>query len=165
MTVVPFRKVSEDIESSTFQAAWSLLPDTMRRRSESRQKCIVLWDREAKRLGGQLVLLAKLKTYLRDDRDVSRSGGPGLQVLMRSGRLEHWVETVSDPRTVEPFADASLRAQISALKGEAFCRSYLDRCTVEGSTLVVATGYAVDQLKPLGHVFRQNGFTGMRRKP
>lgn len=164
MTVVPFRKVSEEIESSTFQAAWSLLPDTMRRRSEGRQKCIVLWDREAKRLGGQMVLLAKLKTYLRDDRDVSRSGGPGLQVLMRSGRLEHWVETVSDPRTVAPFAHEELRKAISAIKGEAFCRSYLDRCTVDGTTLIVATSYAMDRLREVSAIMKARGFTGMRKR-
>ncbi len=162
--VVRLHAVSTEIEPSTFQAAWSLLPETMKRRSESKAKCQPLWDREARRLGGQLVLLAKLKTYLRDDKDLPKSGGPGLQVLMRAGRLEHWVETITDARPVEPFSDASLRAQIAALKGEAFCRSYLDRCTVEGSTLIVATDYAIGKLREVGAVFRVAGFTGMRRR-
>ncbi len=166
--VVQLRAPVSELEPATFSAAWSLLPETMRRRSDSRAKCEVLWDREAKRLGGQLVLLAKLKTYLRDDKDLPKSGGPGLQVLMRSGRLEHWVETVSDVRPVEPFADLALRAELAAQKGEAFARSYLDRCTVEstsrGNILIVPTHFAMDKLKEVAAIMRAHGFTGMRKR-
>jgi hypothetical protein len=164
--VVRLRQPSTELEPSTFLAAWALLPETMRRRSESRAKCEVLWDREAKRLGGQLSLLARLKTYLRDDRDLAKSGGPGLQVLMRQGRLEHWVETVSEVNPVEPFANAELRAAVAAQKGEAFCRSYLDRCTQEPALigiLIVPTHFAMDKLKELAPIFKAHGFTGMRK--
>jgi len=151
-----------ELEPATFDAAWGLLPETMKRRSESKAKCKVLWDRESKRLGGQLSLLGKLKTYLRDDRDLVKSGGPGLQVLMRQGRLEHWVETVTDARTVEPFSNADLRAAVVAAKGEAFARSYLDRCSCEGTTLIVATHFAAGKLREVGAIMKAAGFTGMR---
>ncbi len=165
--VVALRRPVEELEPATFDAAWGLLPETMRRRSESRAKCRVLWDREAKRLGGQLSLLARLKTYLRDDRDLVKSGGPGLQVLMRQGRLEHWVETVSEANPVEPFPMAGLRAEVAAQRGEAFCRSYLDRCSVETSkslVLIVPTHYAIDKLKEVGATMKAHGITGMRKR-
>ena len=76
---------------------------------------------------------------------------------MRSGRLEHWVETVSDAAPVEPFCNAAVRAEVKMFKGEAFCRSYLDRCTVEGSTLIVATDYAVGKLSEVREIMKSVG--------
>ncbi len=157
-----------EMEAGTFSAAWALLPETMKRRSDAKAKCEVLWNRQSREYGGQAILLGKLKTYLRDDADLKRTGGPGFQVLLRSGRLQHWVETVVDAPTVEPFADTAVRAAVLAVKGEAFCRSYLDRCTVESHTpartLIVPTMYAIDKLKEVGPIMKAHGFTGMRKR-
>ena len=46
------------------------------------------------------MLLLRLRTYLRDSPDLKRTGGPGLQVLLRSGKLEHW--TPMQDRTDNP---------------------------------------------------------------
>lgn len=152
-----------EIEPSTFASAWSMLTDTMRRRSEAKARCEALWNREAKRLNGQEDLLLRLRVYLRDDRDLARSGGPGLQVLLRQGRLEHWTPLQLDAPSVEPFSNAALRAQVAREKGEAFCRSYLDRCRIEGTTLLVATLYAVDKLREVAPIMKAHGLTGMRK--
>jgi hypothetical protein len=136
----------------------------MRRRSESKARCEALWNREAKRLSGQEDLFSRLRTYIRDDKDLPKSGGPGLQVLMRQGRLEHWTPLVTDARTVEPFSHEAVRDAVCRAKGEAFCRSYLDRCQVEGSTLIVATTIAMDRLKEVGDIMKAHGFTGMRKR-
>lgn len=160
--VVQLRLPAQELEPATFANAWAMLPDTMKRRSDSKARCEALWNREAKRLSGQEDLLARLRTYLRDDRDLPKSGGPGLQVLLRQGRLEHWVAMQQDVRTVEPFPMAELRAQVAAQKGEAFCRSYLDRCQVDGTSLLVGTHYAMDKLIELRALFKSHGLTGMR---
>ena len=152
----------EELEPSTFADAWSVITDTMKRRSESKAKCEVMWNREAKRLGGQALLLGKLKTYMRDDKDVIRTGGPGLQVVLKSGRLEHWMAQDAAAPVVGAFPHAEARADVKAFKGEAFCRSYLDRCKIEGTTLIVATETAAIKLREAGAVLKQHGFTGMK---
>ena len=162
--VVAFRQPAEEIEPSTFDAAWHALTDTMRRRSEAKAKCEALWNREAKRLSGHVDLLARLRTYLRDDKDIPRTGGPGLQVVLRAGRLEHWTPMASEPRSVPPFANQIARAAVAAYRGEAFCRSYLDRCAVDGSTLVVPTEQSIIKLREVGVILKAHGFTGMRRR-
>jgi hypothetical protein len=158
---------SRELEPATFDNAWRLLTDVMRRRSDAKAKCEVLWNREAKRLDGQEDLLARLRTYLRDDKDIPRTGGPGLQVLLRTGRLDHWVPMAQEPRLLEPFANAEIRDAVSSLAGEAFCRSYLDPCTVDGKTLIVRTDTAIRRLSEtpgVKAIFKDHGFTGMRRR-
>lgn len=161
--VVPLRQPQTEVEPSTFESAWRMLPETMRKRSDSKAKCMALWDRTAKRLNGQEDLLARLRTYLRDDRDLPKSGGPGLQVLLRAGRLDHWTPTVQTPTVVIPFADDALRAAIVSKAGEAFARSYLDRCRIEGTTLVTATEFAVGKLLEHRAIFKAFGLTGIRK--
>ena len=61
------------------------------------------------------------------------------------------------PGPKHPFPDCGS-------KGEAFCRSYLDRCTVEGTTLIVATDYAIGKLREVANIMKARGFTGMRKR-
>lgn len=165
--VVAFRRPDDEIEPDTFEPAWRMLPDAMRRRSESKAKCHSLWDREAARLSGQEDLLARLRTYLRDDKDIPRTGGPGLQVVLRAGRLEHWVPMSQNPRTVPPFEDAEVRAAIVQSlgnRGEAFCRSYLDRCRRDGPILYVPTETAMIKLRDVAHIMKSHGYVSMRKQ-
>ena len=98
--VIPFP------EPGTFEDAWKALPATMKARSDKKATCDALWRREANRLGGERMLLLRLKTYLRDSPDLKRTGGPGLQVLLRSGKLEHWtpMQDAPPPSTPPPPA-------------------------------------------------------------
>jgi hypothetical protein len=161
--VVQLRRPIAEIEPSTFATAWSALPDTMRQRSEKKATVETLWDREAKRLNGQEDLLCRLRTYLRDCKDIARTGGPGLQVLLRAGRLEHWAPMQQTPLFAVKFENAAARDQVAAYKGEAFCRSYLDPCRVEGTTLLVRTDIAIKHLREVGAILKTHGFTGMKK--
>ena len=153
-------------ESGTFEDAWKLLTKEMRGRSDKKAVCEQLWLREAKRLGGEAALLLRLKTYLRDAPDIKRTGGPGLQVLLRSGKLEHWTPMHDAPMApdVRRFENVGLRQALVRLEGEPWVRSYLDPCEITGTTLIVRTGFAVDKLKAHGALFKAHGFTGMRKK-
>lgn len=153
-------------EASTFDDAWALLLPDMRKRSIRKDKCEALWNKESKRLGGQHELLQRLKTYLRDNKDLSRSGGPGLQVLMNSGKLEHWVPTAesTSAELSEKFPIVEIRQALVRVESESWARSYLDPCVIDGTTLIVRTGMAVDKLKAHGALFKAHGFSGMRKK-
>lgn len=153
-------------EASTFSDAWSSLPKTMRERSDKKAICERLWLSEARRLSGEKDLLQRLQTYLRDAPDIKRTGGPGLQVLLRSGKLEHWVP-MSDSHEValeNRFPITELRQALVRAESESWVRSYLDPCVIDGTTLIVRTGVAVDKLKVHGALFKVHGFSGMRKK-
>ena len=167
--VLAFKPRAEDpapeLERATFDVAWRELTDTMRRRSEAKAKCQALWNREAKRLGGQEDLLGRLRTYLRDDRDIVKTGGPGLQVLLRAGRLEHWAPMQQQPRLHEMFPHTEARAAVAKIFGEGFCRSYLDPCEVSGTTIIARTDIAIKKLREAGVALKTHGFTGVKRSP
>lgn len=159
--VVPFPTP----EPSSFADAWALLPDQMKKRSESKAKVEILWNREAKRLGGQADILQRLKTYLRDDKDIQRTGGPGLQVILRAGKLEHWQprqEGVSI--SADAFPHTAVRSHLLAVCGASWVASYLDQCEVDGTTIIVRTDYAIGKLKEHREVFKAAGFTGMKKR-
>ena len=153
-------------ETSTFSEAWSALPKTMRERSDKKAICERLWLSEARRLHGEKDLLQRLRTYLRDAPDLKRTGGPGLQVLLRSGKLEHWMPMHDAPMApdVRRFENVELRQALVRIEGEPWVRSYLDPCDITGTTLIVRTGMAVDKLKAHGALFKAHGFTGLRRR-
>lgn len=153
-------------EPSTFEDAWKALPATMRSRSDKKAACELLWRREAKRLGGERMLLLRLRTYLRDSPDLKRTGGPGLQVLLRSGKLEHWTPMHDVPLApdITKFPITEIRQALVRIEGDGWVRSYLDPCVIDGTTLIVRTGMAVDKLKVHGALFKANGFSGMRKK-
>lgn len=153
-------------EASTFSDAWSALPKTMRERSDKKAICERLWLSEAKRLSGEKDLLQRLRTYLRDAPDIKRTGGPGLQVLLRSGKLEHWVPMADGPEAAleDRFPIADLRKALVRAESENWAKSYLDPCVIDGTTLIVRTGMAVDKLKAHGALFKAHGFTGLRKR-
>lgn len=158
--VIPFP------EPGTFEDAWKALPATMKARSDKKATCDALWRREAKRLGGERMLLLRLTTYLRDSPDLKRTGGPGLQVLLRSGTLEHWTPMQDAPLAPDDtkFPHQEIRRTLAKQEGEGWVRSYLDPCVIDGTTLIVRTGMAVDKLKAHGALFKAHGFSGMRKK-
>lgn len=75
----------------TFTAAWNACTDTMRKRSESREKTWPVWRVAAAKAGGAEGLLSALLGYLRNDEDVKRTGGPGFHLWLKEGRWEHWL--------------------------------------------------------------------------
>ncbi|MBS0370961.1 MAG: hypothetical protein JSS57_17400 [Proteobacteria bacterium] len=158
--VIPFP------EPGTFEDAWKALPATMKARSDKKATCDALWRREAKRLGGERMLLLRLKTYLRDSPDLKRTGGPGLQVLLRSGKLEHWTPMHDAPLApdVTRFPVTEIRQALVRIEGEGWVKSYLDPCVIDGTTLIVRTGMAVDKLKAHGALFKAHGFTGLKKR-
>lgn len=140
----------------------------MRRRSDGLSKLKPLWNDHAKLAGGQAALLGALAAYLKGDEDLPKSGGPGLQVWLKSRRWENWLDL---PTTT---AEAAMHAQrfpephrsaIVARLGEPFVRSYIDPCEMDGTVLIVRTDTAVKKLGEHRFVFRALGFSGMRRKP
>lgn len=150
----------------TFADAWSALPATMRARSDKKAICERLWIAEAKRLNGERDLLQRLRTYLRDSPDIKRTGGPGLQVLLRSGKLEHWVPMSDSPDAIleDRFPIVEIRQALVRAESENWAKSYLDPCVIDGTTLIVRTGMAVDKLKAHGALFKAHGFTGLRKR-
>lgn len=160
--VVPFPTP----EPSSFSEAWVLLPKTMKERSKKKAVVEVLWNREAKRLGGQADLLQRLKTYVRDSKDLPRTGGPGFQILLSAGTLEHWQprqEGVSITTTA--FPNVTVRNHLLRVCGSRWVASYLDQCEVDGTTIIVRTDYAIGKLKEHREVFKAAGFTGLRKRP
>lgn len=153
-------------EPSTFSEAWSALPKTMRERSDKKAICERLWLSEARRLHGEKDLLQRLRTYLRDSPDLKRTGGPGLKVLLRSGKLEHWTPMQDTPLApdITKFPNQDIRQALVRMEGDGWVRSYLDPCVIDGTTLIVRTGMAVDKLKAHGALFKAHGFSGMRKK-
>lgn len=127
-------------ERVTFEEGWNLLPSTMRRRSDAKDKVRKLWMDHARRAGGQDALLAALRRYLKGDTDLPRTGGPGLQVWLRAGRYDHWqqdeAQAVADAATVVAFADERMRASFHERFEDEKARRWFDRCALEGDTLV-----------------------------
>lgn len=157
---------------STFDEAWRVLPQTMKTRSESRRKLAPLWNDHARRVGGQDVLLAALQAYLKGDKDLPKSGGPGLQVWLRSERYDHWLEgpscsvyteVTSDgdklPKFPEPFRTALVQSC-----GEGWVRSYIDQCSLEGSVLIVPAGKntAASRIREKARDMKAAGLTALR---
>ena len=156
---------------STFDDAWSLLPASMKTRSLSRAKLKPLWDRHARAIGGQDRLLGALRAYLKGDKDLPKSGGPGLQVWLNQEKYDHWLEAgnsvvqdVSDPdRPV--FPDRTIRASVVASCGLAWVVSYLDPCELHADGFITPkTGFAVAKLKERAGELKAAGVKGIRPK-
>jgi hypothetical protein len=160
--VVPIRAPQREVQADTFADAWLLLTDTMRRRSEAKAKCEALWNREARRLDGHDDLLARLRTYLRDDKDVVRTGGPGFHILLKTGRLDHWAPMQPGGLATGFFPHVEARLAVLRAKGEGFCGSYLDPCLIDGTKLVVRTKFAAKKLVEVANILKSHGFTGMK---
>lgn len=155
------------LEANRFLDAWALLPATMKTRSDSRAKLRPLWDSHAKRLGGQDVLLGALRAYLKGDKDLPKSGGPGLQVWLRAERYDHWLEAENSvviqdddrPKLCEPF-----RSRLVELCGEGWVISYVDMCNLDGTVLVVPEGKltAMAKIRENARQMKAAGLTAVR---
>lgn len=156
-------------QRSTFDAAWALLPALMRKRSDGKSKLKPMWDSHAKRVGPD-ELLSALQRYLKDDKDVPRTGGPGLQVWLRACRYEAWmveeeqVSSIVQMPAIE-FPDARLRAAFHLRFQDDKARRWFDRCTLEGDMLIwpspPSLEWAEKMLKPWAIL---NGIGGWRSK-
>lgn len=152
----------------TFDSAWAALPTTMRTRSWSRAKLRPLWALHAKRCGGHDKLEAAIRAYLKGDKDLPKSGGPGLQVWLHNEKYDHWITEGSSiiaavmegddlPRFPQPF-----RAALVASCGEAWVVSYIDRAKLDGTVLVVASPTAASRIREKGLAMKEAGLTALR---
>jgi hypothetical protein len=158
--IIPFPK-------DAFAEAWDCLTPTMRRRSLSREKVRAIWKDHAKRVGAE-TLLAALQRYLKEDTDLARSGGPGLQVWLRAGRYDHWIgeaPATSTPALIAErrFADESLRESFVAKFTDERAIRWFDRCTLDNKTLVVPWPAKPEWIAgPFGKWAAMNGIHGWR---
>lgn len=162
----------------SFDSAWAVTPTTMKTRSESRAKLRPLWAFHAKRCGGQDRLEAAFRAYLKGDKDLPKSGGPGLQVWLRAEKYDHWLEgtnsVVSDSLTVEgvtrsQFPQTSIRDACIASIGLGWTISYLDRCGIaegpNGPVLTVKSPTAAERLREKAKELKALGLYGIRLTP
>lgn len=78
-----------------FLAVWDGATPQMRRRSKSMAKAWAEWVK-ARKASDPAKILAGLRAYLREDPDVQRTGGPGLQHWLRDRTFEQW-SAAADP--------------------------------------------------------------------
>jgi len=159
-------------DRNTFDDAWALLTPLMKRRSDGKTKLRELWNREAKRLGGQSELLDRLKRYIAASEEIRRKGGvwgePALQVILRSQRLENYEaeQTLvnAEGGLVNAFPNEAVRSALLRRCGAEWIASYLDPCSIDGTSVVARTDYAVKKLLEHREVFKMAGFTGIKKR-
>lgn len=152
------------LEPNRFDDGWKLLPDTMKKRSDSRAKVRKVWDMHAKRCGGQDKLLAALRTYLSGDKDLPKSGGPGLQVWLRAEKYDHWMPDEASIAMAETPPYPQRPALIKSL-GEPFVKSYIDSGTVHDDGFITPrTDYAKGKLMEKARELKQAGIAGIRSR-
>lgn len=156
--LIPFPKA----ETSTFDAAWAVVPTTMRRRSCKLEILRKLWSDHGRKFGQQ-ELLGSLRAYVCDP-DFARTGGQALERWLRAGRYEHFAPAAPPP-TLNQFGDKAIRAAVVMKLGEQFAILYLDPCSQDGTTLIARSQVAVQRMMEHRAFFKGLGFTGMRKKP
>lgn len=168
LNVVPFPTASV---VSSFDQAWAAIPASMKTRSLSRAKLKPIWDRHAKAVGGQDVLIAALRAYLKGDKDLPKSGGPGLQVWLNQGKYDHWLEAGNSVVEADPasdrgtFPDRAIRASVVASCGLGWVVSYLDPCELHPDRFITPkTGFALGKLKEKARELKAAGVAGIRPK-
>jgi hypothetical protein len=161
--VVAFRVPMQRSSTEAFADAWKAYPAQGRLRSSQKQAAKA-WALACRDVGAE-ALLAAVRRYVAEDKEHKREcGPPGFHRWLAWGRYEHWLEPAVEEVSDRPrFADELIRRQVVLATSEAFAVSYLDRCTVEGSTLIAATQTAVDKMLEKRAVFRSLGFTGIRK--
>ena len=168
LNVVPFPTASV---VSSFDQAWAAIPASMKTRSLSRAKLKPIWDRHAKAVGGQDVLIAALRAYLKGDKDLPKSGGPGLQVWLNQGKYDHWLEAGNSVVEADPasdrgtFPDRAIRASVVASCGLGWVVSYLDPCELHPDRFITPkTAFALGKLKEKARELKAAGVAGIRPK-
>ncbi len=119
-------------------------------------------------------MLGALKAYLKNDKDLPRTGGAGLQVWLRAERYDHWIdgptcsvlaETLTHDGERVRFSDESIRVAAVASCGEAWVRSYLDPCELHPDRFITPkTGFALGKLKEKARELKAAGVMGIRPK-
>lgn len=146
--------------SPAFEEAWQALPDTARLRS-SKKEAYPAWARACVEIGEEAMLRA-VRRYVSEDKDHKREcGAPGFHRWLKWGRYEHWMTSAATVSPIATFEHEEARKAVVLAKGEGFCRSYLDRCKIDGTRLIVATATAADKLKEVRSILKAHGFTGM----
>jgi len=146
---------------STFDAAWSIVPPTMRRRSKRLAALREAWDRHA-RTFGQEALLGSLRAYVAD-KDFERHGGQALDRWLAGGRYEHFAP-LAPPPVIDQFCDAMTRRVVCQRLGEEWAQRYLDPCTKDGTTLIARTSIAVERLMVERELLKSLGYSGIRKR-
>jgi hypothetical protein len=158
--LIPFPKR----EASTFEEAWALRAGQMKKRGSGREKTAKLWNKAAARVG-QKELLGALRRYLREEKEPTY-GYPGLSVWLNDERWDHWLvsEVTSSadnidklPKFAEPY-----RSRLVELCGEPWVRSYIDRCELDGSVLVVANSFSAGRIREKAREMKAAGLTALR---
>jgi hypothetical protein len=103
-----------------FQRFWrAASPDARGRTSQA--KTWGPFDKAAKAAGGRAVIADAYGRYAAEDRDVQRTGGPGLHVWLNDRRWEHWLSPGPDPAAM---SDADWETAIRLWRTQ---RDWLDR--------------------------------------
>jgi hypothetical protein len=159
-----------ELRTLGFDQALDMLPATMRRRSESRERLWPLWVSHSKMAGGEDRLLEGLDLYIRRDPDLPRTGGPGLQVWLRSRRYEFWLAEADKLRALPPkipkrFNDERLRLSFHERFTDPRARAWLDGCELDGDTLVMGKGARLEWIEgPFRGWALANGIGGYRSR-
>lgn len=162
-------KFPTETVQSTFECGWTARQGEMKTRGEGRDKTRKLWNKEAARLGGQDVLLAALKRFLREKPEKDGYTHPGLSVWLNQQRADHWVTSISgaiDGTSRTAFPDQKIRDAVLSALGEPFTISYLDSCILIDGTLgpllQPKTDYARRKLMEHAGLFKSLGLFGIR---
>lgn len=140
-----------------FDEAWSAYPPSGRAR-QSRMEAFPIWSEIASEVGEDL-LLACVKRYASEDKDAkSECGAPGFERWLKWGRWDNWRPTdpESELHTGKVFSDTTIRQACLARHGDAWCVSYLDRCTLIDGVIVTNSPTVFAKIGREG-VFRELG--------
>jgi len=150
----PKKKRSYALNTSPlFDRAWKAYPASGRAR-QSRFEAHPIWVEIAEEVGEE-TLLACVVRYAREDK-ASVTYAPGFERFLRRGLWDNWmpVEGAMGNHIAEQFQDLTIRRACLARHGEAWVKSYLDRCTFEDGVIITksATVFGVMSREP---VFRE----------
>lgn len=106
-------------------------PEARTRTSQS--KTWGAFEKQAKAAGGRGPLADAFVRYMAEDRDVQRTGGPGLHTWLNDGRWEHWLPQSGEPSSMTDAdwqtairlwrSDGTWLAKFGPRPGEPGCRA------------------------------------------
>lgn len=149
-----------------FDEAWDARWN--KQRGEGREATQKLWRKLAAKWGDD-ALIEAMRAFKANDKDLQRTGGPGLSVWLNQGRFENWFLTAAETELAGSFVSfpnvAVWTAAVEAL-GLPFCRSYLAPygwCE-ETSRLIVprARLTAIERLKENARQLKACGVMGLK---
>lgn len=143
-------KGTMDVWDDVFSAAWDAYPRLGRQRSMSRPKLWPIWRTAAQQAGGPEKLLAAVRRYVAEDKDIKGDcGAPAFDRWLIAGRWEHYLDGIASPRFVTVFPDLEIRQAVISAKGEGWTSAYLDPCSWEAERRVIVprTGIAAQRLR------------------